>query len=135
MVNKIEHLKMIQGIITRMASNSFALKGWTVTLLVGIFALLGKGNGPLWLLIGCIPVLFFWGLDSYYLRLERDYRALYKKVTALTEEQITFDMKLEKKCKLSGLVDWWESFRSGTEAWFYLPLLIVTAASTMILTR
>ena len=37
--NKIQHLQMILGIINRMASNSFALKGWTVTLVVGVYAL------------------------------------------------------------------------------------------------
>jgi len=37
MENKIKHLEMIQGVINRMASNSFALKGWAVTLVSGIF--------------------------------------------------------------------------------------------------
>ena len=32
MESKIEHLKMIQGIITRMNTNSFQIKGWTITL-------------------------------------------------------------------------------------------------------
>ena len=39
MDKKINHLQMIQGVISRMASNSFALKGWAVTLVAGIFAL------------------------------------------------------------------------------------------------
>ena len=30
---KIRHLEMIQAVITRMASNSFMLKGWAVTLI------------------------------------------------------------------------------------------------------
>ena len=42
MENKLKHLEMIQGIINRMASNSFALKGWSVTLVAGIFALSSK---------------------------------------------------------------------------------------------
>jgi len=29
-----DHLQMIQGIIDRMAQNSFQLKGWTVTLVM-----------------------------------------------------------------------------------------------------
>ena len=40
--NKLKHLELIQGIINRMASNSFALKGWAVTLVAGIFALASK---------------------------------------------------------------------------------------------
>lgn len=32
MDNKLKHLELIQGVINRMASNSFKLKGWAVTL-------------------------------------------------------------------------------------------------------
>ena len=32
--NKIKHLEMVQDVIKRMASNSFILKGWAVTLVV-----------------------------------------------------------------------------------------------------
>lgn len=42
MEKKFKHLDLIQGIINRMASNSFMLKGWAVTLMVGIFALASK---------------------------------------------------------------------------------------------
>ena len=44
MEKKIQHLQMIQGIINRMASNSFMLKGWAVTLIAGIFALASKDS-------------------------------------------------------------------------------------------
>ena len=37
MENKIKHLEIIQGVINRMAGNSFALKGWAVTLVAGTF--------------------------------------------------------------------------------------------------
>ena len=39
MDKKIKHLEMIQGVINRMASNSFLLKGWTVVLVSALFAL------------------------------------------------------------------------------------------------
>ena len=42
MDKKLKHLEMVQGVINRMASNSFMLKGWAVTLVAGIFALAGK---------------------------------------------------------------------------------------------
>jgi len=31
MENKIKHLEMLQNVIARMASNSFIIKGWSVT--------------------------------------------------------------------------------------------------------
>ena len=42
MENYRKHLEIIQGVINRMASNSFSLKGWAVTLVVGIFTLFEK---------------------------------------------------------------------------------------------
>lgn len=37
--DKHKYMDLVQGVINRMASNSFALKGWAVTLVAGIFAL------------------------------------------------------------------------------------------------
>ena len=45
---KLKHLEFIQGIITRMANNSFMLKGWAVTLVAGIFALSSKDSDQLY---------------------------------------------------------------------------------------
>lgn len=77
MENKLKHLEMIQGIINRMASNSFALKGWSVTLVAGIFALSSKDANEIYFLIAYIPIIVFWFLDAYYLLQERLFRSLY----------------------------------------------------------
>ena len=63
--SKIRHLEMIQGVINRMAGNSFKLKGWAVTLVAGIFALASRDTDKLYFLIAYIPIVIFWGLDSY----------------------------------------------------------------------
>ena len=73
MENKIKHLELIQGVINRMAGNSFALKGWAVTLIAGIFALASKDADKIYFLVAYIPITVFWGLDSYYLLQERLY--------------------------------------------------------------
>jgi hypothetical protein len=39
---RIKHLEFIQATIVRLASNSFLLKGWTVTLVAALFALAAK---------------------------------------------------------------------------------------------
>ena len=67
MDKKLKHLEMVQGVINRMASNSFMLKGWAVTLVAGIFALAGKDTDKLYFLVSYVPVIVFWGLDAYYL--------------------------------------------------------------------
>lgn len=37
--NKIKHLELIQGTVTRMAQNSFWVKGVAITLITAIFVL------------------------------------------------------------------------------------------------
>lgn len=39
MDNKYKHMDYIQSTITRMGSNSFYLKGWTITIVAAIVAL------------------------------------------------------------------------------------------------
>ena len=95
--NKIKHLEMIQGVINRMAGNSFALKGWTVTLVSGIFVLAGKDTDKLYFLVAYIPVIVFWLLDAYYLLQERLYRSLYEKVRNTDEKNIDFSLKATEK--------------------------------------
>jgi hypothetical protein len=52
---KMRHLEMIQAIITRMASNSFMLKGWAVTLVSGIFVLSSKDADKIFFSLRTFP--------------------------------------------------------------------------------
>lgn len=126
MEKKLKHLEMIQGIINRMASNSFMLKGWAVTLVAGVFALASRDVDKIYFLIAYIPILVFWGLDAFYLMQERLYRLLYDVVRRKEEADIDFSMKVtaeghtsERKYK------WWRCVASKTELWFYIPLAMV----------
>ncbi|MGK7898447.1 MAG: hypothetical protein AB4372_33740 [Xenococcus sp. (in: cyanobacteria)] len=89
---KLKHLDLIQGVINRMASNSFSLKNWTVVLVSALFALAAKNSAPVFLTIAFLPVAAFWLLDGYFLRQERLYRKLYDRVRNLREEDIDFSM-------------------------------------------
>lgn len=74
--NEVKHLEMIQSVITRMAQNSFLLKGWAMTLITALFALgLDKGS-EIWL-VTLLPLFSFWYLDAFFLKTERNYRELY----------------------------------------------------------
>ena len=123
---------MIQGIINRMASNSFKLKGWAVTLVAGIFALAGKDTDKVYFLITYIPILIFWGLDSYYLQQERLYRSLYEKVRKMEEKDIDFSLKATTEEFNSNKNCYFYNLFSKTELWFYLPLAIVCAGVIII---
>ena len=85
--NLHKELDLIQAVVTRLAQNSFLIKGWSITL-VSIVLALGKDNllntvqRP-WL-VGLVLVIWvaFWYLDAYFLRQERLFRKLYEHVIA-----------------------------------------------------
>ncbi len=75
---RIKHLEFIQAVITRMARNSFLLKGWSVTLATALLSL-GKSDGSSQLaILAYVPLVFLWALDAYYLLLEQRFRQLYE---------------------------------------------------------
>ncbi|MBI5216187.1 MAG: hypothetical protein HY960_10585 [Ignavibacteriae bacterium] len=92
MENKRAHLEMIQGVINRMASNSFLLKGWIITLVAALFALAQKESNTSFMYLAYFPAIIFWALDGYYLWQERLFRKLYERVRLLTEAKIDFSM-------------------------------------------
>jgi len=91
----IKELELIQGIINRMANNSFTIKWWTITLFVVILLL---KEDKYYTFISFIPILVFWFLDAYFLRLERLYRRLYNwvKDNRLKTEDFLFDLNYKR---------------------------------------
>ena len=89
--NKRSHLTMIQGIISRMGNNSFALKGWSVGIMIAIYAF-ARQNSNKAVIITLIPLIVFWILDTYYLSLERKFRMLYDDVRYKDEKEINYSM-------------------------------------------
>lgn len=120
----IRHLEMIQGVINRMARNSFLLKGWAVTLVVATLWVIGRREIPAWsggILIGVVVSAFGW-LDYYYLRQERLFRELYNDVRKWKETD--FSMATQK---YGETVDKRRRFGiqlPNTLFWFYAPLLL-----------
>lgn len=73
-----KEIDLIQGCISRMANNSFLLKGWTISLIAIVLALADKALGPVLLsAVVLIPLIGFWYLDAFFLRIERMYRKMY----------------------------------------------------------
>lgn len=76
-----KEIDLIQGVINRMAHNSFMLKGWLVTIIVAVLALtkdtLLTNKVDYLSLILMLPLIVFWYLDAFFLHKERCYRKLY----------------------------------------------------------
>jgi hypothetical protein len=71
---------MIEEVISRLATCSFQLKGWVVTLAAALQVFLKGEAHPVYLFVPALPVIAFWFLDAYYLRQERLFRALFNEV-------------------------------------------------------
>lgn len=114
-----------------MASNSFLLKGWSITLIVGIFALSSKDSNKQFFIVAYIPLIVFWFLDTFYLQLERKYRNLYDKVRMLNEKNIDFSMKITEDL-LNNKTNYVSCLFSISELVFYLPTVILVGIIGLI---
>ncbi|KGN82888.1 hypothetical protein HQ35_01365 [Porphyromonas cangingivalis] len=85
---KRQHLDFIQGAITRMASNSFQIKGFTVAIVAILGSLYSTMNSLFCIISAILMTVLFALMDAYYFQLERKYRKLYdRKVKAMDEEE------------------------------------------------
>jgi hypothetical protein len=89
---KLAHLEMLQTVIGRMASNSFLLKGWSVTVVSALFALAADKANIYFVYLAYFPIAMFWLLDGYFLKQERLFRALYDNVRVKPDAAIDFSM-------------------------------------------
>ena len=92
MDNKIKQLEFIQGIVNRLAANSFQLKGWSVFIVAAILGVGSIEKTSSIAILAVLPVIMFWGLDGYYLWQERLFRLLYDHVRKKKHDEIDFDM-------------------------------------------
>ena len=127
---KLKHLELIQGVINRMAFNSFMLKGWSVVLVSAVLILVSPQDGDNRALIGLLPTLVFWGLDGYFLRQERLYRALYDHVRLLAPDEIDFLMETGDFAGPN--LTWLSAFLSITLILFYAAVLMGVVLAVLL---
>ena len=78
-----KEIDLVQGCINRMAQNSFVVKGWLITLVTVILALLpDKINIDFLCGVIILTTLLFWYLDAFFLRTEKLYRWKYEWIIA-----------------------------------------------------
>lgn len=94
--DKIKHLEMIQGVISRMSSNSFKLKGWAITVLSALYAYYMTHSTCSILFIILIVILLFGILDTYYLYLEKGFIDLYNEVRLDQDDNTDFRIEPRK---------------------------------------
>ena len=91
---KYKHLELVQGVINRLSTHSFLLKGWSVVLVAALFALSAAESRVEFVVLAFIPVIVFWGLDGFFLCQEQLFRKLYDHVRHQSDENIDFSMDI-----------------------------------------
>ena len=128
----IKHLEMTQTVINRLGSNSFLLKGWSMTVIVATMVLIARYDmqNPCIVLAVTVPVLGFWILDGYFLWQERLFRQVYDEVRVQSDTDFKMDvMKHRNKPKCS----WWSAVFSVTLIVFYAVEVMFILATFAIL--
>lgn len=78
-------LDRYQAIISRLAGDSSALKGWAITVSTAVVGF-GAKDGPAHLAyLALVPLLLFYLLDAYYLACERACRTKYNEIARSVE--------------------------------------------------
>lgn len=122
--SKQKHLEFIQNSITRMNTNSFLIKGWTVTIVSAILAIYVIIKDGDFILFGIFPIVIFWFLDTCYLTQERKFRGLYNDVAEVSEnpKQIKpYDIRPD--LYTGGKYSYWNVFWSSTIWTLYLSII------------
>jgi hypothetical protein len=134
MNNKQKHLEFIQTVVSRMANNSFLLKGWSITLIAALFVLGAKDANKFFITLAYFPTILFWFLDGYFLQQERLYRALYDSVRKKEENDIDFSMNAHGFISSDPKNTWISStFLSKTVGASYFALVVIMALTIFLI--
>jgi hypothetical protein len=129
---KLNHLEFIQSVISRMSTSSFLFKGWAITIAAGLASFGSVKSKETLLLIAIASTCLFWGLDGYYLRLERAFIDLYEIVAKTDNSQINFSMKYDRSKPFR---KWLEACKRPHLCTFYGVIVALEVVSAIYLGR
>jgi hypothetical protein len=121
-----------------MNTNSFQIKGLSVTITAALLALYASGSRPLYIFIAIIPTIIFWFLDTYYLQRERKFIGIYNDVAELSNVETraivrAFEMPFYKYT--GGKYSYMNVFWSRTIWPFYLFPIVFLLIATILLSK
>ena len=131
--DKSAHLEMIQSVISRMSSNSFSVKTWSIGLVAALLALAGQPSttpSPVLFRVATAAALLFALLDTAYLRQERLFRHLYEAVRHPEPKVSPYEMSTAH-FRAARDAAWWRLPMS----WSIWPLYLTLIGSCCALDR
>jgi hypothetical protein len=102
-----------------MAEHSFQMKAWSVgvaTAAIGFAA--ATESLPDAAILGIVPIVAFWGLDGYYLMLERGMRAIYDRVRVAATSHFEMTPAVSPRA-------WLDAWISPPVVLVHLPMAVV----------
>ncbi|MGZ3102144.1 hypothetical protein [Streptomyces sp. H62] len=125
---RIRHLELIQLTVARMGSNSFVIKGWSLTLTGALLAFAVGNDDASVALVSFVPVVAFWFLDGHFVYQERLFRRLYDRVRRPEPAVEPFTMDVAPGRERAGRL---KATFSPTPACFYGGLLVALALALL----
>jgi hypothetical protein len=129
---KLKHLEFIQAVISRMATNSFLFKGWAITIAAGLAAFAAADSRTALLVLAAASTVMFWGLDGYYLWMERCFINLHNEVAAKGPGEIDFAMAPDKT---NAVRRWLGTCASRPHLWLFYGVIIIVDVVGILLIR
>jgi hypothetical protein len=123
-----KHMDYIQSVISRLANNSFVMKGWALTLSSTILGFAASQGQVTLALAAVMPAVVFWVLDTYYLRQERAFREMFNDVAA--KRVGNFEIRPVEYAKRQS---WLKVGRSISLSLFYGAILMICLVVVVIL--
>lgn len=133
--NKLEHLKLIEAIIARLAGNAHNIKVLTITLSVAIFTFaphLTYLNGRISSILISLLVGTFFILGNCYSSLEHAYVMLYNEVSKQTSTNKEYNLKINQ---FKTMKNWLRPYFSIINSVFYLGVLSIGELSTFLISH
>ena len=129
---RIEHLKLIQRVVDRLARSSFTVKAAASTIAAALAAAMAATSSPA-IGFGGLSLVGLWGLDAYYLSAERRFRTLYDSMRVGPASECGSENYFSMATHPKG----WQVVRAATSSTLlalYLPVIsVVVAVATVTL--
>lgn len=123
----LKHMDMYQGIITRMAGNSAACKKWCIPFVTAILAYVATKPELRVAYIQVLvvaPVIIFYLLDAYYLKLENQFRNGFSHSAKLIQKDEFHKENLFAMRPMGGEIEFWIKGVTSPSTWLvYIGML------------
>ncbi|MFF1530931.1 hypothetical protein [Cellulomonas sp. NPDC058312] len=123
-----KHMDYVQDVIGRLANNSFVMKGWALTLCAAILGLAASRDQAALAFAALVPAAAFWVLDTYFLRQERAFRAMFRDVAAKRVAQFKMNPRPYAQRE-----PWWPAMFSLSLLGFYGAIVVLTVVVGVLL--